>query len=252
MRGPNQEECEVALYCDESNVPEFCRVKISSLNEEKVPDAYLPILQAIKEHTLTVLRVLYRETTALAMVSSVWTFIPTGQPLSTGMVFQEFGEDILNVDAVKNLFVNSFKIREVLRLFQDGVSPIVPLQYRFLSFFKLLENHFLHANRWDYAGLDAMLKPHEHCFTSMGFTKTARVTIFDLRDRCAHIKSNKGVLGVTHLNHAAAVNVEKVLPYLRSVCAQIINIRSEGTFTMNTSTEQLGYALPSPEIGSPT
>lgn len=81
--------------------------------------------------------------------------------------------------------------------------------------------------------LNAILKPHTEKFSALAFSKPIKETILDLRDRCAHVRTG-GRLGVTHLNLDAAKKVEQVLPFLRSICAFLLNEQTGETFTIPT------------------
>ncbi len=47
--------------------------------------------------------------------------------------------------------------------------------------------------------------------------------IIDLRARCAHIRSNKNVTGVTMLNNKDAGEVEAFLPFVFQIARELVN-----------------------------
>ena len=225
---------EIGLYCDPQGQPEFARLAIPELQSEAIPEAVLPLIQSIQEHLLSTLRLTFKSDAMLAQPSTVWSFIADGTPKQTKLVIQEFGGQTYDPNKTKDLFIHTFNVRELIRLFVDGVDTRIPLQYRFLSLYKVLENRFRKQSRWDHKALAAILEPHKISFERLGFHGTPASTLHDLRDRCAHIKTGKDVLGVTHLNLKEAARVESILPYLRATCATVINERADGKFALVT------------------
>ena len=233
---------ELSLFCDHRNEPEFARCRIPSLGTEAIPDSILPLLQTIIEHLMSSLRLTYRMDLMLAQPSAVWSFFEESKPHEVSLSIQELGERTFDPQPVKNLFSASFNIRELVRLYLDGVDGGIPLQYRFLSLYKLIENRFRRRGYWENTSLDAFLQPYAAKFIDLGFKGAPASILHDLRDRCAHIKTGtKGVrevLGVTHLNHKEAVRVQHVLPLLRAICSVVINDRAKGAFALRTDVLQ--------------
>lgn len=230
----DKNEYEVALYCDAHGQPEFARLEIPKLQDKVIPEPMLPLIQSIREHLLSALRLTFKSDVMFAQPSTVWAFIEGDGIREVKLVIQEFGEHIYDPQKTKDLFVHTFNIRELIRLFVDGVDTRIPLPYRFLSLYKILENRFRKQSRWDNEALADLLQPHAENFIKLGFRGTPASALHGLRDRCAHIKTGKDVLGVTHLNLKEAARVESVLPYLRAICAVVINERSHGKFWLVT------------------
>src|SRR5450759_5279981 len=135
----DQKTYELSLYCDKQGSPEFARCRIPDLETEAIPNATLPLLQSLKEHLLSILRLTYRPDTMLAMPGTAWAFIENGQPAKMSLLIDEFGSTSYDPEPTKNLFIHSFEFRELMRLYVDGVDDRLPLQYQFLSLYKLLE-----------------------------------------------------------------------------------------------------------------
>jgi hypothetical protein len=231
-------EYEVSLFCDPQGHPEFARCRIAGLPEKAIPESLLPLLQSIREHLLSSLRLTFRPDVMFAVPSTVWSFFPEGQPYGVNVLIEEFGSAAYSPERTKDIFVHSYNIRELMRLFVDGVDARIPLQYRYLSFYKLIENRFRNQANWDRSALTDFLRPYAQSFSDLGFKGTPASVLHALRDKCAHIKTGsregREVLGVTHLNHGEVVRIESILPHLRAICAQIINERTDGKFIMNT------------------
>ena len=225
------------LFCDQDGLPHFARLTIKSLSNEEIPNARLPTLQAIKEHLLSVLRFTYRSDLILAEPGVIWSFSKDDAPVNVNITMEDLGRVQFVPENAKNLFIHSFEVREIFRLYSDGEDERIPLQYRFLSFYKLLELQYKEQGFWKHQQIDSLLHPFASEFAALGYTKRPLVVIHEMRDRCAHIKTGKGTgresLGVTHLNHAAAVKVSELLPVMRAICATVINERAQGRFALH-------------------
>jgi hypothetical protein len=172
---------------------------------------------------------------------AVWSFFDEGKPYSVGLDINEFGQTGFNGSVARDLWIHSFEIREALRLYVDGCDVKVPLQYRVLSLYKLLEDRFRSGKQWDHAALTAFLAPYEPEFRERGFQGDLVKALHALRDSCAHIRTGyrKQLVGVTHLSHKQAVRAERALQILIPACVRIINELAVGKF-------QLAAPAPSP------
>lgn len=249
---PDQTSHSLSLFCDQEGLPHFARLTVNYLPTEEIPTALLPTLQAIKEHLLVVLRFTYRTDLVLAEPGIIWSFTATGEPARVSISIEDRGQDSFVPENARNLFLHSFPLREILRLYADGEDKRIPLQYRFLSFYKFLELRYKEQGHWKHQEVDALLRPYAADFSALGYTKKPFVVIHEMRDRCAHIKTGRGsgreLLGVTHLNHAAAVKVSELLPIMRAICANVVNERAKGTFALHTEViKDDHYAAPDPE-----
>lgn len=224
-------EYSLALFCDQDGYPHFARLCIHGLTSKDIPDSILPLLQIIKEHLLSVLWV-YDRDIKLARPGVVWNFVPNKEPPTMGLSIKEEGHSKFDANGIKNLFIHTMPIRESFRLYLDGANERIPLQYRFLSFYKLLELNFKDGNLWRHDSINKLLNSFQEDFVALGYNKEPIKVLHDIRDRCAHIKTGKN-LGVTHLNHSAAVKVSELLPILRAICANVINQKAGGMFMID-------------------
>jgi hypothetical protein len=230
---------QVGLYCDEEGHPHFARCRIPDLADRSIPEASLPLLQSIREHLLSVLRLTYRIDTMLAQPQSAWAFIENDKPPTVDLKVKELGgAKEFVAESAKDLFIHSYQIRELVRLYSDGVDPRIPLQYRYLSLYKILENKYRHHGHWNKLELSRLLARFSKEAAEAGVSGEVANTLHDLRDKCAHIKTGSSgkreMLGVTHLNLKEVSRVEKVLPLMRAACALVINERAEGKFELRT------------------
>jgi len=227
------ESYNVALFVDNDGLPEYARLEIPRLSKEEIPKELLPLIQAVKEHLLSILRFTYHPEANL-FPRPIWTFVEEGTPHKIGLqISQITGKLSFDSDRARRVFIGSFPHREELRLLIDGLDKRIPLQYRYLSLYKILELNFRTQRKWRKKQLEAVLKPYEAVFKQKGFLREPLSHIHEIRDKCAHIKSSKDVIGVTQLNQKEATQVERILPILTEICVAAINTRANGRFEIS-------------------
>lgn len=87
-------------------------------------------------------------------------------------------------------FMRSDKeLKNILRLYADALHPYLPMQYRYLSAFKVIEHEFkLSRKKWR-PELDAILSHFQIEYEELQVSKMPlKAFMIDLRDKCAHIK----------------------------------------------------------------
>ena len=224
----------------EKGLPRYIRFEIPNLSKDEIPEDLLPVIQAAKEHFLSVMRLTYRPD-AVFFSPPIWSFVDENKPYSVGVgITERISAAPFNIEVAKNIFTGSFDQREELRLLVDGSDSRLPLQYRYLSLYKILELKFKKKDKWIKNELNAALETYKDVFKKKKIPLSSH--IHALRDRCAHIKTGKKeMFGVTHLNHKAAVEVEAILPILGDLCVSIINDRANGKFSV--------HKMLDPEVG---
>ncbi len=235
---------DFALFLNSANLPEFGRLTILNLREENIPESLLPLLQIAKEHLLSTLRFTFDINTTL-FPYSIWTYTQNGKPHSLRLQLTIHEDQTFDVKRAENFFGATFSHREELRLLIDGTDARIPLQYRFLSLYKILESEFKMGGKWIHRRLDAFLNSYQPDFSHLGIVKKPSKFLHELRDRCAHIRTGKKqeVFGVTHLNHKEATLVQKILPLLARISRDVINTSANGRFVITTVPS--GHAEPS-------
>jgi hypothetical protein len=214
-----QKDYEVALFADETNSRiTFLRITVPNCVEEKIPEEDLPIVQSLKEHMLSVLRITY-DNRATLWDLNWWTFIEEGAPRSTGLFVKQIVQGNPDFNNIRSVFVATHSIRNKLRLLTDARDPHVPLQYEYLSLYKLLESEFKFEGGFS-TELDIFLDRFQDEFRNLGLSsRLLRNYIHELRDRCAHIVVGKGQAGVTQLSNKDALEVTKFMPLMIRLCA---------------------------------
>lgn len=215
---------QFAVFLDGVGRPAYGRLRFSCGDEDRIPLDRLPLVQAVKEHFLSVLRLEYSEDATL-FPHPFYAFIRLGNQHSIGLDIQRFEPTpVLDTTAFRNLFAASFMHREEVRLLVDGADKRIPLQYRYLSLYRLLELYLRPDGKWDQAKLESVLQPYADRLRQAGFSRTPVNALHELRDSCAHIRTGQE-FGVTHLNLDQAARVEKFLPILLEVCVLLLNSR---------------------------
>ena len=90
--------------------------------------------------------------------------------------------------------------------------------------------------------LKAFLSQFSTEFDKMNINLPLDNYIHALRDKCAHIKTGKDILGVTLLSPEQIVEVETFLPVLRNMCIVLLNSVSNGKFTLKQLSEKEKHA----------
>jgi hypothetical protein len=164
------------------------------------------------------------------------SFVEEGQRLDFRMnlwheVFKNFKVNVQNVHAV---FCETAKMKEIVRLCSDTLHAAPPLQYSYLSLYKLFELDFKNGKQWR-----NFLTPFEEEFQRLGL---AQMTLFrfikDLRDKCAHIAlGRRDRLGIVGLESPDARLVEAFMPLFWKIAAHHLNAKCAGL--IETSVFQL-------------
>ena len=222
-----------ALFVSTNGTPEYGRLTIPDLEEEKISEEFLPMIQAVKEHFLSILRITYYSDATL-FPRPIWTFIEDISSYSIGLEIQKISKLDFDIEKTKRLFVSGFPYREDVRLFIDGNDGRIPLQYRFLSLYKIIELQYRKQGQWNDVALGLLLEKYTPQFAGIDVVRKPISHIHNLRDKCAHIKTGKSkeTFGVTQLNNKEATEVSKILPIMTDICIEIINERTDGAFAI--------------------
>lgn len=241
-------EYKFSLFVSKNNIPEYGRLSINNLNEEIIPNEILPIIQMVKEHFLSILRTTYNGEVTL-FPFPFWTFVKNISSYSFGLEIQKFSKDYFDIERAKRLFIGSFNHHDELRLFIDGYDKRIPLQYRYLSMYKIIELHYKKQGEWLINELEIFLQNYESRFLELNIQMKPKNYIALIRDKCAHIKTGRRpeVIGVTQLNHEEALKVNEIIPIMSDICIDILNTRANGDYVVGKKT--IGQA---PRLLSPS
>ena len=213
-----------AVFLDEHRLPAYARLRFPCGHEDHITEDRLPLIQSVKEHFLSVLRLEFSED-AYLFPRPIWAFIDTGAQFSIGLDITVIEPTLaFDPEVFRRMFSSSFKQREEVRLLLDGSDKRIPLQYRFLSLYRLLELLLRPDRQWKKEDLERAFVPYAERVNDAGFSRSPVNALHELRDSCTHIR-NGGEFGVTHLNLGQAARIEKFLPILIDVCIALLNSR---------------------------
>jgi len=238
IHAPHFPDMTLAILGDSAG-PTCARLTIPNLPAEELPSDLSPILHALREHLLSTLRLTLHPEAAL-WGRPIWTFAT--DPASHHFGFslnQEFANPVFDARRARNVFDTTFDMRDEVRLFLDGADRHIPLQYRYLSLYKLLELHFRSRGHWRQTELRQFLEGFAESFRVRRIRATPFAHLTDIRDRCAHIKTGRKRerTGVTQLSEKDMAKVSEIMPVMGEVAVALLNLRGKGKFTVERRAE---------------
>lgn len=207
------------------------RVTIPALPDRLISKEEERKITALCEHMLGVLRLTYDLEADFVRYGETYIqmrgFREDGQKPNFRMkIWHEvFNGYKIDLDNVREVFCQTAKLRDIVRLCADALHGTLPLQYRYLTLYKLFEKHFRKNKNWRKSAFEQLLQPFEQEFRALDITK---MTLFNfviaLRDKCAHVavggEDNPGILGLESPN---AKLVEAFMPLFWKIARHHIN-----------------------------
>jgi hypothetical protein len=143
------------------------------------------------------------------------------------------------VENIRNVLVASMGQRPLFKLLADAQMPLLPLQYRYLSLYKILELEFRVARRW--IGLQKLLAPYYNDYKALNIgARPLSKLIHQMRDKCAHIKvGGNDSLGIIGLDGPDAKIVTALVGLLLRILSNHLNSKSMGLTFVHTPSEPL-------------
>lgn len=190
------------------------RIGVPDVMEQQESEEDLRMIQLLKEHMAAILRLTYDKDIRLAS-RTVWAYQSPTAPYRFNLDIEPvFISHPVNYDNIRNSFVSGFPLRHEVKLLTDALDENIPLQYRFLSLYKLLELRFKSEGQWRSDEYETFLKEFSDEWQALKISpRTLRNYIEDVRDRCAHVRTRSDALGVTTLSNKDAVEINSVLPF---------------------------------------
>jgi hypothetical protein len=254
-----QEPIEVAIIGDTTKLE---LVRVGTPGDGDLSDAERHEVASITNHAIAVLQLLYD--------SKIGKLPLAGQHLSIGQHSKDDGTPELSVNVrvfghppkfdgaqIKAAIEKSSSIRLQMSLLAEAVNPAVPLAYRYLCFYKILELELRKTGYW--TGLDEHLIKYETKFADLKISKAKlKNFLHNYRDRCAHIKTGRhDEFGVTGLASRESEIVEKFMPLLHTIVADLWNQRYSDRIKVGPPPPELkslgnldGTELPPEIVGS--
>jgi hypothetical protein len=186
------------------------------------------IVGNLMDHALSVLRLLYG--------NEVGRLYLAGAPFAFGQMSKEDGSPQLiiktqqfynppqfDAEQLRNALVATAPIRVQLSLLAEAAQPTIPLSFRYLCYYKILELELRQDRKW--VGLDDHLQKYEEQFRKLeiGASKLSNF-LHSYRNKCAHIKTGgRDELGLTGMGSRDGEIVSKFLPLFRKITFDLIN-----------------------------
>jgi hypothetical protein len=217
---------EVALVGTRTSVE---LIRVATLNSDgKLTPTQSETIGKLMDHMISVLRITYDQDVARLswndQTIGVGAHDKDGQPnLSIDISDVTPPRPEYDFENVARVFAGSTKIRHLMKLLSDTQLLSLPLQYRYLSLYKIFELEFKFGGKWN--GLDALLAPYQEQYGALKISDRAlRNIIHELRDKCAHIKTGSNDdLGIVGLDHADTKIVSALMPLLINIIANYIS-----------------------------
>lgn len=217
---------EVAIIGDQTGIPQMIRIAVAGLPTEEVPEGALPTIQLLKEHALSVLS-LVDDPSATLYHFSASTFVPDGAPPGLHIRMEAF-KTAMEFDSVsfESIFHSGFEMRRQLRLLAESRSHTIPLHYRYLSLYRILELRYKAGGVWT-ADFKTSLAEFEPRFQELSICPQALSNYIEIcRNRCAHgrFKNSKtDEPGITTLDNKALTEIQRFMPLLTELAIEAIN-----------------------------
>ena len=134
-------------------------------------------------------------------VFAMWNFLEPNEPPNFSVVVKE----PLNLDyrvnsaGLLHMMAALPAIRPLIHLIADGADARLPMQFRFLSWYKIIELHYVVADIVKFRTFAAPFVPDFfEIYSDVSNVATMCRQLKRLRNRCAHIKLEDGDLGFSH------------------------------------------------------
>ncbi|WP_041275996.1 hypothetical protein [Desulfosporosinus acidiphilus] len=208
------------------DVPNMLRISISYVNEDKIPEISLNAIQSIKEHMFSTLRISYDPSLQFSKIS-LWNFIDKGNPPGLSVKLQEKYNSVpVNREIIKNNFTSTWENRYLIKLLTDGLNEDLPLYYRYLSFYRILEDSYKNNGKWD-SEYDILLNKFNDQYISKEYSKLSISGYIEtLRNRCAHgrfIFKKTDERGITQLDNKGLLELQEFMPLMIEIVVTSIN-----------------------------
>lgn len=234
----NNSTFQVSLIYEDGEIT-MARIIKKGLKDKIIPSETRNNITFLKEHLLTAINLHFNPYTRIRF--DVHLFINEGGKPDLNLLLKNENKENnqVFVDEFCEIFINSFDFGNELKLLTDAQKSYIPIQFRFLSLYKWLELEFKIKGKWN-DGFLSFSKSVEDEFKKREFSKKKFSNyLHDIRDKCAHIKSNNDILGVTSLSYEDEKKVIEFTKFLTIVCIEYFNqIKlKDKTFKMNFLTQ---------------
>lgn len=209
-------------------------IRVATLNSDgNLSPKQSETVSTLVDHTLAVLRLTHDVSADLIRFGentiSIGAHDNIGKPNLSINIEEMLNErPLVSPDNIRNVFVASMEHRHLIKLLADAQTPTLPMQYRYVSLYKILELEFRVARRW--IGLQEVLKRYERDYNKMNIgLQTLPNIIHAMRDKCAHIKvGGNDSLGIIGLDGPDAKTVTSLVPLLQRIISDHLTAKYTG------------------------
>ena len=220
---------EAALLGTHNTVKGF-RLSIPNVEEERIdPEDYRRFFD-LRKLMLDCIRAVYDPSAEFFRqgdgIFAMWNFVDSEEGPSFSLkLTQPLNPDYrVNVDGIRQLFAAPQNLRPIIHLLADSGDFRLPIQFRFLSLYKIIEINYKITTNKQFNGLITPLLPlFREVYPEITTCKEVCACLTRLRNRCSHIKLTTGDLGFSHFE-AENDELFKALPLIRRVAVRCIGI----------------------------
>ena len=239
---------EIAILREQNTIIGI-RIAVPEIVGEKIPPDDFHRCQALRAFALDCIRINYDPSVEYFRVGDdIYSFSnfvdPATGPDINLNIDTKINEDFqVNTEGLKLLLASPQTMRTAIHLLADGGDFRLPLQFRFLSVYKIIELHYKITPNKKFTNFIAPFLPVFGEIDASIKTSTELCKYLSkLRARCAHIKLSDGELGFSHyrsdLSHAGII-----LPLLKQIACKCIQENYPESPLRFAATPEEGSAL---------
>jgi hypothetical protein len=211
------------------------RVTIPDIKDEKIEEEDFRRFLSLRTYLLDCIRIVYDPTAEYFRVGdnvvNTWNFLaPERKPQFAIEIQEPFNPDYrVNTEGLRLIISAVPFMRPFIHLIADGADPRLPIQFRFLSYYKIIEMHYRVTPNSRFTPFVASFLPDfQLIYPEITTTRDLCSSLTKLRNRCAHIKLASGDLGYSHLE-ARPDDLAKALPIIGRMAIRAINVNHPDT-----------------------
>lgn len=212
-----------------SNTIKAIRVAMPDASTEAFEGDDFERFQRLRDYALDCIRLAYdRHAEFFSHNGEVPTFSnwldPANGPSFHIHITQPINPDYrVNDGGLKMLLGAPPKMRPIVHLFGIAVDTHLPIQYRFLALYKIVELHYrITPNKRFQALTEPLVGEFQAVFPDVIDVRTLCKRVAVLRDRSAHIKMKSGELGFAH-SGAKDRDLHQALPLMRKLVTRCVS-----------------------------
>jgi hypothetical protein len=184
-----------------------------------------------------------------------WNFVdPNDGPDFAIDIKQPLNPDYrVNTEGLKHLLGAEPKMRLIIHLMADSAKTTLPIQFRFLSCYKIIEMHHRVTANNRFSALALPFIPEFHAvYPDVSSVAHLCKRLSELRNRCAHIRLVSGGLGFSNME-ADADDLFKIMPVLKKMVTRCLSFEyPNSSLRFSASPEELATQMAEMEAAGQT